>query len=341
MTDVKPVPPTPDSNQQQNTPQSPSPIPEPIDTPAATNTQQSAQAQSTGAAQPASDPLQNVAQPQVVQQQTKTNGWALASLIFGIVSLALVIFAPIALPAAILALIFAFVARRQEKSTMSTAGLITGCIGLVLTIVITAFGVVLVGNAIDMMLSYEPDIVDDIHILDDEYEIDSCLDSVEYNMSMLTDKESSLIDSLGDMLSDDIYGTTGMSLDDMGIDEEEFALWIFEDFTYEIEDVTLWSDGTGNITINYSAKNYPLFLDKLQNELDTKLFSTDNFGDMTEDEIEKNARSIFNHVMTHFDSDPNYITSQSYVLWTSQQPTGEWTLEDISDNLFGILLLCS
>ena len=221
---------------------------------------------------------------------------------------------------------------------MSTAGLITGCAGLVLTIVITAFGIFLVGNAVDMMLSYEPSVVDDIYILDDEYETDSCIDSIVDNMAMLSDKESYLIDSLGDKLDDDIYNMTGMSLDDMDIDEEAFAVWFFEDFTYEINDVTLWSDGTGNVTIDYSIKNYPLFLEKLQNELDAKLFNSDKFDSMSEDEIQQTAHGIINHLMNHFDSDPNYSTSQSYTLWVNQEPTGEWTSDDLSQILMDILL---
>lgn len=75
-------------------------------------------------------------------------GLSIASMVLGIVSLA---FWYLAIPCAILAIIFGIIGRKKGGKGMATAGLVLGIISLVILIIIMAVGVTAISglNSVD------------------------------------------------------------------------------------------------------------------------------------------------------------------------------------------------
>ena len=78
-------------------------------------------------------------------------GLSIASMVLGIVSLALWCFWYLAIPCAILAIIFGIIGRKKGGKGMATAGLVLGIISLVILIIIMAVGVTAISglNSVD------------------------------------------------------------------------------------------------------------------------------------------------------------------------------------------------
>lgn len=67
---------------------------------------------------------------EVVKETNTVNGFSIASLILGIVSLALWCFWMVSIPCSILALIFGIIAIKKPGKGMAIAGVVTGAIAL-------------------------------------------------------------------------------------------------------------------------------------------------------------------------------------------------------------------
>ncbi len=82
-------------------------------------------------------------------------GFAIASMVLGIISLVLFCIWYISVPCSILAIIFAKLSLKSSKRGMAIAGLTTGIIGFILIIIvyilIVALGISIYQNAVDVM----------------------------------------------------------------------------------------------------------------------------------------------------------------------------------------------
>ena len=72
-------------------------------------------------------------------------GFAIASMVLGIIALVLFCIVYISIPCAILALIFGILSVKSSKRGMAIAGITTGAIGFILTVLLYVFVFVVVG----------------------------------------------------------------------------------------------------------------------------------------------------------------------------------------------------
>ncbi len=91
--------------------------------------------------------IPNPTEPQTVTPPRKTSGFAIASMVCGIVSL-LMCCMGLGLPLGALAIIFAILSRRkgQTMESMSVAGIVTGIIGGILGLIIVLYSLSLMAN---------------------------------------------------------------------------------------------------------------------------------------------------------------------------------------------------
>ena len=85
-----------------------------------------------------------------IKQETKDvekdrKGFAIASMVLGIIALVLFCIVYISIPCAILALIFGILSVKSSKRGMAIAGITTGAIGFILTVLLYVFVFVVVG----------------------------------------------------------------------------------------------------------------------------------------------------------------------------------------------------
>ena len=85
-----------------------------------------------------------------VKRETKDvekdrKGFAIASMVLGIIALVLFCIVYISIPCAILALIFGILSVKSSKRGMAIAGITTGAIGFILTVLLYVFVFVVVG----------------------------------------------------------------------------------------------------------------------------------------------------------------------------------------------------
>ncbi len=85
-----------------------------------------------------------------IKQETKDvekdrKGFAIASMVLGIIALVLFCIVYISIPCAILALIFGILSVKSSKRGMAIAGITTGAIGFILTVLLYVFIFVVVG----------------------------------------------------------------------------------------------------------------------------------------------------------------------------------------------------
>ncbi|HRN96900.1 MAG TPA: DUF4190 domain-containing protein [Candidatus Saccharibacteria bacterium] len=77
--------------------------------------------------------------PEQSTTQNNNNGFAIASLVLGVISVPLVLAWLISIPTGILAIIFGAISLKSPGRSMALAGLITGCVGLFLSVMLILF----------------------------------------------------------------------------------------------------------------------------------------------------------------------------------------------------------
>ena len=70
-----------------------------------------------------------------------SKGMSIAALVLGIISVVLFCFWYLAIPCAILAIIFGILGRKKEKSGMATAGFVLGIVAITISIIIVIIGI--------------------------------------------------------------------------------------------------------------------------------------------------------------------------------------------------------
>ncbi len=92
------------------------------------------------------DPNNNSQPPMQAPGQHPKKGMCIASLVLGIISLALFCAWYLSIPCAILAIIFSILATKAGKNGMATAGLVMGIIGLILGVIIAILVLASIGS---------------------------------------------------------------------------------------------------------------------------------------------------------------------------------------------------
>lgn len=88
---------------------------------------------------------------QINQQPTNKQGLAIAALVAGIISILTALIWFVSIPLAVVAVIFGALSTKSAKRGMAIAGIVTGSIGVVLSIIITYVVLFVVPNQINSM----------------------------------------------------------------------------------------------------------------------------------------------------------------------------------------------
>lgn len=79
---------------------------------------------------------QGVIDPKNKNQPEQGSGMAIASMVLGILSIITFLIFFISIPLGILAIVFGVIANKKQKNGMATAGLVTGIVGIALSLII-------------------------------------------------------------------------------------------------------------------------------------------------------------------------------------------------------------
>ena len=217
--------------------------------------------------------------PGAPQQSNSSNGKAIGALVCGILAIlasGTIIFGVIL---GIVAIILAAqVAKDGTRDGKVTAGKVCGIIGIVFSILYAIFAFVLgvsIFNAIQNG-SINPSAFDNpssnnvVNAIgsatgNDEAAVRSAVDDI---MNTLVGKEA--VSAAADQADAGFSSVTGFSLDQIGIDKQEYANWALGGITYSIDSVSIDGDtAKANLTLNVRdfGQFSDLFSDKLTEAL--------------------------------------------------------------------------
>lgn len=263
---------------------------------------------------------------------------AIAALVFGILSILFsgVVFAPLIFGMIAIALAANSV-RRFGKSRYAATGRICGIAGIVLAVVVMALGSfsaisALVDDAIGGDSEYTfagglfdgaEDDSDYAYVYDDAQERQAA-EAFEALFEGIVDPSEETLASYAPVFDRLFAAELGISsMSDLGVDPQEFALWMMEGLSYEPDGVYLYTDGTGSAYAECQVRDYYEFLNLLFEGLYAYEESPEGQGLASEGEIPNEvAGSLMREAMG---STP---MNEVYVFFELQETDGVWAVKD-------------
>ena len=163
--------------------------------------------------------------------------------------------------------------------------------------------------------------------------------AVEAQLKMLVNPDDAFIKEIAKLADDGFYEQTEMHLSDIGVNPEDYARWITEGITYEIESVSIAeSSGTGTVCANIKTRDVFAFLEDFSNGLSEYENSEAYANAASESEVKDTFGKMFQFSM---DATAKEYTTD-YAVLSVEKKGGSWQVEQDSwdfeiDYLFGLV----
>ncbi len=163
--------------------------------------------------------------------------------------------------------------------------------------------------------------------------------AVEAKLKMLVNPDDAFIKEIAKLADDGFYEQTEMHLSDIGVNPEDYARWITEGITYEIESVSIAeSSGTGTVCANIKTRDVFAFLEDFSNGLSEYENSEAYANAASESEVKDTFGKMFQFSM---DATAKEYTTD-YAVLSVEKKGGSWQVEQDSwdfeiDYLFGLV----
>ena len=182
-------------------------------------------------------------------QTQSTNGFAIAAIVTGVLAICMIPTLLFSIIFGIAAIVFGALALKAAKNGagrkgMARAGLITGIVGIALSI-ITIAGVLYIVSLVHYDYAQFDQGIEEIFnngnsgSSSNRDAEEAMRLQAEKRLDELCNMDENAIYGLADDLDNSFYRASGAHLNDAGINKVDFARWLTEDMSYEITDVIL------------------------------------------------------------------------------------------------------
>ncbi len=306
-----------------------------------------------GAAPAQPTPPYSPAQPGVQPGAAPSSGKAVASLVCGILA---IVFAGVPFAGLVLGIVAVVLAskaiRESGKDGKATGGKVCGFIGIGLSVLVGVimmasllmFGsIALLGDSGSTTTSNTSTLLKDSPLAGGTAEKQSDAEAaaqaaVEAKLAELASGSDSVIRNIAQLADDGFYEQTDIYLSDIGVVSQDYARWITEGVTYDIDNVTVVeSSGTGTVYVDIKARDVFAFLEDFGNRLDEYMDSEAYANASSESEVMSALGRLFQLSM---DATANEYTTD-YAIISVEKKGSSWQVDQDSwdfemDYLFGL-----
>lgn len=279
----------------------------------------------------------------------------IAALIVGIAAIVFC-FAPIVgIILGIIAIVLAAKTLKQSgKNGKAVAGRICGIIGLALSALMLVAGIVFAVVGVSYLGSldaFEQAVTEgsssssngsssnreDSSILNAKEEA-AVQKVVEEKLDALANGDAAEMSSIAALADAGFYEQVELYLSDIGVDSEEYARWITENTTYDVDGVYVWDDGTATVYVDITTRDVFAFIDDFATRLDAFANSTEIDSISSDEELMAALGGLFRASMES--SQGNY--TNNYAMLTLTKKGSSWALDKDSwdseiDYMFGLV----
>lgn len=232
-------------------------------------------------------------------------------MVCGILGLVLCLVPPVGGILALVAVVLALLAKRKPASgSAATAGLVMGVIGVILGILFTAFTVWLVLGYSGVQGDYDSAPNELVDELDEDYDgggamsgtFDDADDQAAYDaaverLDMVCNPSSEARENLAHAINDAFLQTSGMNMEDIGIDPAGIVDWVVQDASYRVTRVDTWpEDGSGVVYYTSNTRDIDDLIDDFTDRVHGYA-QTDDFAHATDDEKRQKFAQLMDEAM--------------------------------------------
>ncbi|MEG0015548.1 DUF4190 domain-containing protein [Gordonibacter sp.] len=280
--------------------------------------------------------------PGYYPQPAAPSGKATAALVCGILA---ILFSASLLPGIILGIVAIVLASKAVKESgkngKTTGGKVCGIVGIVFSVLaflmylIIGFGAIMyaASNADSISSSYLDTPRSSAPMTSEGDQ--KAEPAVQAELDKLKNKDTAVVQALAEKLDKGFKDSSNYSLTELGVDPASFAQWMLADFTYQLDGVYTYDDGTGSAYADVTVRDpYALataFMEEAQAFVDSPEAST----------LDEAAMKIKLGELYQAAMNKSTAMTDNYVSFDLVQKDGAWAVDQDSwasevDYLFGI-----
>ena len=213
------------------------------------------------------------------QEAGKSDKAGLAALVVGIISILCVTEPVLGIVLGIIAVVLSIGAAKKHsgRNGKAVAGRVCGIISICFSVVMLAMGVVVNSSIVDSVYdftsdrgSYSSDSFDGPaagSALDVDEDDAAAERAVREQLDKFAEDDPELTTWLATKV-EETFADSGYTLADMGVDAQDVAAWLMDDFTYATDGAYTYSDGTGTVYVEIEARDAFDLMDEHSNATD-------------------------------------------------------------------------
>lgn len=224
-----------------------------------------------------------------VQQPVASSGKAMAALICGIFAILFSVSIVPSLILGVVAIVLASKAAKESgKNSKTTGGKVCGIIGIVFSLIVVILYLV-IGLSAFMYTASDTELISESSIDISSNNMSTTVEdkrkaeeAVQAELEKLKSKDAATVQMLAGKLDAGLKNSSGYRLTELGVDPVSFAQWMLADFVYQLDEVSLYENGTGSAYAKVTMRDPYVFATTFMEE--TKAWIDSSQATTTDDE---------------------------------------------------------